>query len=72
MNDAPILLCDEPTGSLDAAAGAQVLDLLEEVASDRGATLIVVTHEPAVAERADRRITLLDGRVAEDDERGSQ
>lgn len=71
MNDAAVLLCDEPTGSLDAEAGARVLDLLEEVAADRGATLIVVTHEPDVAARAQRRITLRDGRVVDDEAEGA-
>ena len=57
-----ILLADEPTGNLDSASGNQVLDLLENMSAD-GLTLIVVTHDPAVARRADRVIVLGDGRI---------
>ena len=57
-----ILLADEPTGNLDSASGSQVLDLLESMSAD-GLTLVVVTHDPAVARRADRVIVLGDGRI---------
>ena len=56
--DPPILLADEPTGSLDPAAGAAVVDLLEELQSGRGMTAVVVTHNPALARRCDRILTL--------------
>lgn len=58
-----ILLADEPTGNLDTASGRQVLDLLDGM-NDAGLTLVVVTHDPNVARRADRLIVLVDGRVA--------
>jgi len=58
-----ILLADEPTGNLDTASGRQVLDLLDRM-NDAGLTLIVVTHDPNVARRADRLIVLVDGRIA--------
>lgn len=58
-----VLLADEPTGNLDSASGAQVLDLLGRLRAE-GLTLIVVTHDPAVARRADRVVILVDGRVA--------
>src|SRR6185436_19025243 len=61
--DPPLLLADEPTGNLDTATGARVLDLLEELRAAAGSTLVLVTHDPAVASRADRRVHLLDGRV---------
>src|SRR6185436_14149871 len=61
--DPPLLLADEPTGNLDTATGARVLDLLEELRVAAGSTLVLVTHDPAVASRADRRVHLLDGRV---------
>jgi putative ABC transport system ATP-binding protein len=57
-----ILLADEPTGNLDTASGRQVLDLLEDL-NRSGLTLIVVTHDPAVARRAGRILVLVDGRI---------
>jgi putative ABC transport system ATP-binding protein len=64
-NDAPIVLADEPTGALDSKAGAQVLDLLEHIRAERGTTLVVVTHDPGIAARADRIVRMLDGRAVE-------
>ena len=58
-----ILLADEPTGNLDTAMGGQVLDLFGRLREELGVTLVVVTHDPAVAEQADRVIYLSDGRV---------
>jgi putative ABC transport system ATP-binding protein len=58
-----LLLADEPTGNLDTASGRQILDLLDRM-NDDGITLVVVTHDPSVARRADRVIILVDGRVA--------
>lgn len=57
-----LLLADEPTGNLDSASGRQVLDLLDRM-NDGGLTLIVVTHDPAVARRADRALVMSDGRI---------
>jgi predicted ABC-type transport system involved in lysophospholipase L1 biosynthesis ATPase subunit len=62
-NDPGILLADEPTGSLDSAAGVRILDLLEELRAQRGLTILLVTHDPSVAARADRIVRMLDGRV---------
>jgi len=58
-----LLLADEPTGNLDGATGRVVLDLLVALRADEGTTLILVTHDPAVAGLADRRIHLRDGRI---------
>jgi putative ABC transport system ATP-binding protein len=63
----PILLADEPTGNLDAATGARVLALLEDLKKRRGTTLVLVTHDPAVAAITDRRLTLESGRLVERD-----
>ena len=57
-----LLLADEPTGNLDSRSGAQVLDLLAEMQA-AGRTLVVVTHDPAVARRADRVVVLRDGEI---------
>jgi putative ABC transport system ATP-binding protein len=57
-----ILLADEPTGNLDSKSGKVVLDLLDRM-NDGGLTLIVVTHDPKVAHRADRVLVLVDGRI---------
>lgn len=58
-----LLLADEPTGNLDSATGKIVLDLLVAMRANEGATLVLVTHDPAVAALADRRIHLRDGRI---------
>jgi putative ABC transport system ATP-binding protein len=58
-----LLLADEPTGNLDSAHAAQVMELLQKIASQRRTTLLVVTHSEEVARLAPRRIRLRDGRV---------
>ena len=65
-----IILADEPTGSLDSATSAGILALLGEL-NRRGATILVVTHNPEIAEAARRVIRLRDGRVEQDSEAGS-
>ncbi len=62
-NEPGVILADEPTGSLDSTSGLQVMELLESVCRDRGATLVLVTHAPDLALRADRIVQMLDGRV---------
>lgn len=61
-----LLLADEPTGNLDSANGARVIDLLLQLHRDQGSTLILVTHDPALAARAERIVSLRDGRVTGD------
>ena len=64
-NDPSVLLADEPTGNLDSAAGQIVLELLERIRAERETTLVLVTHDTDVSERADRIVRMLDGRVDE-------
>jgi putative ABC transport system ATP-binding protein len=59
----PLVLADEPTGNLDSATGGQIIDLLLRLRREREATLIMVTHDPALAAHADRVVTLVDGRI---------
>lgn len=62
--DPAIILADEPTGNLDGENGAKVMELLFRQARDKGATLLLVTHDTDLARRCDRHIRLKDGRVA--------
>ena len=58
-----VLLADEPTGNLDSATGEQIVDLLLALNRERASTLVLVTHDEALARHADRVITLRDGRI---------
>ncbi len=58
-----VLLADEPTGNLDSRNGADVLDLFDRLHDDFGMTLVIITHSPEVAQRADRVVHLVDGRI---------
>lgn len=61
MNKPKLILADEPTGNLDSQNGEAIISLFEQVRRDYGATVIVVTHDPKIAARADREIHLKDG-----------
>jgi len=63
VKEPKVLLADEPTGNLDEATRDEVMDLLEGLWRDRGLTLIIVTHDSAVARRAERRLNLSHGKV---------
>jgi putative ABC transport system ATP-binding protein len=62
----PILLADEPTGNLDSATGQMIIDLLIRLHREQGSTMVLVTHDPALAAFAHRMITLVDGRIDKD------
>jgi putative ABC transport system ATP-binding protein len=62
-----LLLADEPTGNLDSATGKQIIELLVALNRNRASTLVLVTHDPALAAYADRIVTLRDGRVVADE-----
>jgi putative ABC transport system ATP-binding protein len=59
-----VLFADEPTGSLDSANGRMIMDLLVSIARQDGTTVILVTHDPAVADYADRKVSVSDGQLA--------
>jgi putative ABC transport system ATP-binding protein len=62
-NEPRLLLADEPTGALDTVSSARVLDLLETMRQRRGTTMLVVSYDPAVADRAGRELRLTDGEL---------
>ncbi|WP_262110906.1 ABC transporter ATP-binding protein [Aeromonas sp. Marseille-Q5825] len=61
-----LILADEPTGNLDSRSGEEVITLLEGLNREQGITLMVVTHDPRLGERAGRRISMDDGRISSD------
>ncbi|MCA1830615.1 MAG: ABC transporter ATP-binding protein [Actinomycetota bacterium] len=70
-NQPTLLLADEPTGALDTAGGAEVLELFRRLHRDQGQTIILVTHDQKVASAADRIVRMLDGRIVSDGANGS-
>ena len=62
----PLLLADEPTGNLDRGTGGQVMDLLFGLRKRLGTTLLLITHDPALAERCGRVVRMEDGLIVED------
>jgi len=63
MNEPKIILADEPTGNLDSTNSAAIIELFETIRSELGTTIVIVTHDPAIARRADREIRIVDGKV---------
>ncbi|MFM5507894.1 ABC transporter ATP-binding protein [Aeromonas rivipollensis] len=61
-----LILADEPTGNLDSRSGEEVITLLEGLNREQGMTLVVVTHDPRLGERAGRRLSMDDGRISSD------
>ncbi len=70
VNNPSLILADEPTGNLDSKAGQEILDLLLDLNRSRGLTLVVVTHDPAIAARAGRVVRLMDGVIESDGSQG--
>jgi putative ABC transport system ATP-binding protein len=60
-----LILADEPTGNLDTKTGTQIIELLRMMASDHGDTVVMVTHDPTIAEKADRIVLIRDGAIAD-------
>ena len=65
VNQPALILADEPTGNLDSASGERILEALEQMRRETGTTLVVVSHDPSVAARADRVLQLHDGRIVQ-------
>lgn len=63
VNNPLVLLADEPTGNLDSAMGEEIITLIEELNASQGLTVVLITHELHVAQRAHRRLNLTDGRL---------
>ena len=61
-----VLLCDEPTGALDASTGITVLQAIERINRELGTTTVVITHNATIGDMADRVVSMLDGRIAHD------
>jgi len=70
-NNPPLVLADEPTGSLDTASGQELLKLLWDLNQTQGTTFIVVTHDPAVARQTRRVLVMADGKIIREDIIGS-
>jgi lipoprotein-releasing system ATP-binding protein len=65
-NDPALILADEPTGNLDSSNAAAMFDLFEQLVAEHGRSIVVVTHDRGLAERATRQVRLVDGRIVED------
>ena len=72
LNDPAILLADEPTGNLDSRTSIEVMDIFQRLKEERGITIILITHEPQVAEYGSRIIRFKDGRVVADQPNASR
>jgi len=66
FNNPPIIMCDEPTGALDSKTGQTVMEMLRWLCTKRGKTVVVVTHDPNVAQYSDRMIQIRDGQIVDD------
>jgi putative ABC transport system ATP-binding protein len=71
INNPSIILADEPTGNLDTSSSEDIMDLMHQL-HDGGVTIVMVTHEPDIAEHAERIISLLDGQIASDERNGAK
>jgi len=67
INDPLLILADEPTGELDTATGAEIVNLIRKINKEKGTTVIMVTHDPEIAKKTDRIIFLKDGKVSREE-----
>jgi len=71
-NEPTLLLADEPTGNLDSENAHSVLDLIIRLQKEQGRTMVLVTHDPTIAERAGRILRMMDGRIVSDQQRAAR
>jgi putative ABC transport system ATP-binding protein len=71
INNPSIILADEPTGNLDTQASEEIIELMHQL-YEQGATIVMVTHEPGLADRAERVVVLVDGQIASDKHNGTR
>ena len=64
INEPKLIFADEPTGNLDSKTGQMIIELLRKLNSERGQTMVLVTHDDTIAKESDRIIKLFDGRIA--------
>jgi ABC-type lipoprotein export system ATPase subunit len=69
VNNPRLILADEPTGNLDSRSGTEILGLFRRLNNERGVSVILVTHDPRVADKCDRVLEILDGQVMRDSSR---
>ena len=67
INDPAILMADEPTGNLDSKSGKEIMELILRLNKERGTTIIIVTHDPRIAEQTERVIRLYDGQIVQEE-----
>mgnify|MGYP001112112029 CR=1 FL=1 len=72
VNNAPIILADEPTGNLDTKTSVEIMQLLTRLNQERGETILIITHEPDIAKFCRRQIRFLDGKVISDERMAPQ
>ncbi|MFZ5857748.1 MAG: ABC transporter ATP-binding protein, partial [Chloroflexota bacterium] len=72
INDPPVLVADEPTGSLDSLTADHIFEVFEHLVTDQGKTIVMVTHDNSLAPRFSRHLTLADGEIVSDVERGGK
>ena len=63
IHEPKLILADEPTGNLDSKTGEEIINLLLRLNKEKGVTLVIVTHEPEIAKKADRIISIRDGKI---------
>ncbi|MNT94205.1 Lipoprotein-releasing system ATP-binding protein LolD [compost metagenome] len=66
MHQPPLVLADEPTGNLDTQSSQDVFSLLRDIHASQGTAFLIVTHDPSMAQRCDRLVEVVDGKIAQD------